>query len=99
MVEWPNDSFNLTTNVPALVLGDVSDAFKTLADPEDIIAVVDPTAANVEDIQTQRSTPLGAQLYQLTIGIDLTPQEFWNKICVHILNMATLHASYQNVVI
>ena len=62
LVEWPNDGFNLTANVPTLVVGCVPDALTELADPKYIIDAVDPAAANVEEIRTWRSTPLRSQL-------------------------------------
>ena len=55
-------------------MGDVTAALTALVDPEDILEYVEPAAANFEEIQNRRSTPLDAQFAELTIGRDLTPK-------------------------
>jgi hypothetical protein len=98
VAEWPNDSFNLSGSVRTMATGEMTTAITALADPEGIIGAVDPAVANSEEIRTRRALPLGAQLASLTIGRDLSPQEFWNQVCVHILNIPTLTAACQHVV-
>ena len=56
LVECNNDSFNLTLNALTLVVWDMTAALTALADPKDIFDAVDPVMANVEEIQTLRST-------------------------------------------
>ena len=103
LVEYTNDIFNLTENVLNLVVEDVTAALEALDVPEDILDTVDPAAVKVEEIYVEeiwirKSIPLGVQLSQLKIGRDLTPQEFWNQICVLILNTPTIHVECQHVV-
>jgi hypothetical protein len=98
LVEWPQDSFNLTNTVPALMIGEVTAAVAALGDAEDILDPPNPAAATTEEIRTRRAIPLGAQIASLTLGRELTPQEFWSQVCVHILNTPVLNAACQHVV-
>ena len=74
LVEFTNDCFNLTVNVPTLVLGDVIADLTTLANTYDILDTVDPATAHVEEIRNLQSISMGAQLAKLTIGRYITPQ-------------------------
>ena len=50
MEQCPNDRFNLTENIPTLVVGVVTMVLKVLDDPEEILDSVNPVTANVEEI-------------------------------------------------
>ena len=76
LVECPNDIFNITENVPPLVVEDTTAALIVLADTKDILDAAKPVVPNVEEIRTRKFIPLGAQLSRLNIGRDLTPHKF-----------------------
>ena len=61
LLECNNDNFNLTANTLTIVIGDVTTELTALANIEDILDSVDPARANVEEIDTWRPIPLGAQ--------------------------------------
>eukprot|EP00978_Attheya_sp_CCMP212_P030078 scaffold109456_cov58-Attheya_sp.AAC.4 len=73
VVEWPNNSFNLSVNIRMMATGKMTAAITALAHVEGIIGAVDSAVANSEEIRTRRAVPLGAQLASLTIGRDLLP--------------------------